>query len=116
MLPGLGLFARKQPIWIRSLKWRLGKLLVNQRYKINRLFRRCQIGDRHFPNLIAAKRIKGQNQIYGLFASKEETLRHSAVCVYDLADISRQMRDAQFLGFRGLQFFELENDFSLDQL
>ena len=79
---------------------------MNQRYKINRLSRRCQIGDRHFPNLIAAKRIKGQNQIYGLFASKEETLRHSAVCVYDLADISRQMRDAQFLGFRGLQFFE----------
>ena len=56
---------------------------------------RCQIGDRHFPTLVAAKRLG--NQVYALFTSKEETLRHSAVCIYDLGDIARQMRDAQYL-------------------
>ena len=103
---GLDSCARKQPTSIRWSKWHCGELpwpveIANFIRMINYNIKhcRCQIGDRHFPTLIAAQRIK--NQIYSLFASKEETLRHSALCIYDLADINRQMRNAEFLDAYG---------------
>ena len=56
---------------------------------------RCQLGDREFPVLVAAE--QAGDKIYAIFRSREETLRQSALCVYSLADISRQMRDSKFL-------------------